>query len=328
MSRWHAAIEAMTARVDDTAERVGNEFPHYADPRTGEWTTSPQGDWTGAFWNGMLWLTFHRTGEDRYRVLAERWTQALRPRAVSETVFRGFLFYYGGVLGAILADNEPAREIALEGANGLAGLYDPIAQAIPLGGAAEEASHVGRTEANIDGVPGGSLLIWAAEQTGDEKLRDMGVHNALRHIEFCLRDDGSVVQSASFDPDSGKMLRQYTHKGFSDDSTWTRAQAWGMLGFTMIGQRSTEHPELLTAAQRTADWWIDHVPDDLIAYWDFDAPQRSDTKRDTSGTAIAAAALLKLSALTPDSSGRQKYQKHGEATAAALVDGYLTPIDG
>jgi unsaturated chondroitin disaccharide hydrolase len=328
MTQWQTAIEAMTARVDDTAQRVDEGFPHYADVDTGEWITSPEGDWTGAFWNGMLWLALHRTGDERYRTLAERWTDALRPRASSETVFRGFLFYYGAVLGDVLASNELAREVGLDGAKGLASLYDPVARAIPLGNAAEESSDVGRTEANIDGVPGGSLLVWASEHTGDQELRRIAVDNALRHIDFCLRGDGSVVQSASFDPDTGEPLRRYTHKGYSDDSTWTRAQAWGMLGFAMIGQRAPEHPQLIDAAERTADWWISHVPQDLVAYWDFDAPQQPGTKRDTSGTAIAAAALLKLSALTKDRQRSSRYRAHAEATVAALVDTYLTPVDG
>lgn len=96
----------------------------------------------------------------------------------------------------------------------------------------------------------------------------------------------------------------------------------------MIGQRAPEHPELIDAAERTADWWIDHVPQDLIAYWDFDAPQQPGTKHDTSGTAIAAAALLKLSALTKDPQRSSRYRQHAVATVAALADTYLTPVDG
>ena len=38
-------IEAIITRVDRTIERVGDEFPYYADPETGEWVTTPDGDW-------------------------------------------------------------------------------------------------------------------------------------------------------------------------------------------------------------------------------------------------------------------------------------------
>src|SRR5262249_27258881 len=114
-------------------------------------------DWTGGFWNGMLWLAHARTGEDRFREWAERWTRLLERRARSETVFRGFLFYYGAALGSILSGNEFAREVGLAGARGLATLYNEKAGAIPLGTEAEEASDPGRRgrgATNVDGVQG------------------------------------------------------------------------------------------------------------------------------------------------------------------------------
>src|SRR5438067_9685038 len=153
---WTEAISHMRGRIAQTAETVTTGFPHFADPATGVWTTSPGGDWTGGFWNGMLWLSA-RYGEDpRARVWAANWTERLRPRASTDTVFRGFLFYYGAALGALLSGDTKAREIALAGARGLAASYNPRAEALPLGSAAEEASDVGAGEANVDAVQAGA----------------------------------------------------------------------------------------------------------------------------------------------------------------------------
>ena len=325
-SIWTQAIDRMMLRIDGTAAQVTEGFPHYADPQTGVWSVSPAGDWTGGFWNGMLWLAYATGRGEKYLELALRWTELLRSRIESETVFRGFLFYYGAALGEILVDNKAAEDLATLGARGLSTQYNQVARVIPLGPAAEEASHVGRGEANIDGVPGGTpLLAWAAGRSGDDRLLRIGVAHALRHIELCVRRDDSVCQSVSFDPESGDLLRRYTHKGITDDSTWTRAQAWAMLGFTTSEIWAPGHPELVEAAMRTADWWIDHVPPDLVAYWDFDADPTSQPPRDTSGTAIAAASLLKLSELTSDRARRTAYRQHAEATVAELVSTYLTP---
>ena len=221
---WREALARMRRRVDRTAETVQEGFPHFADPDTGRWTCSPKGDWTGGYWNGMLWLSAASTGDGRYVKWAEQWTERLRARIHSDTVFRGFLFYYGAALGAILLGNPSAREIALLGAKGLASMYNPGAAALPLGTEAEEASDVGRGEANVDTVQSSALLIWASRETGDAALGEIAIAHAARHIEFCLREDGSVCQSASFDPETGKMLRRYTHKGVTDQSTWARAQ--------------------------------------------------------------------------------------------------------
>jgi unsaturated chondroitin disaccharide hydrolase len=276
----------------------------------------------------MLWLAHTTTGEQRHLDWAERWTDLLRPRARSENIFRSFLFYYGAALGDILVGNSQAREVGLLGARGLATLYNTNARAIPLGSEAEAVSDVdvGPGDANVDGVQATALLIWAAKESGDQSLYEIGIQHALRFIEFCVRDDGSVIQSVRFDTESGEVIKHYTHKGFTDDSTWARAQAWAMLGYSVSAIWEPNRQVFVDTAMRTADWWIDHVPSDEVAFWDFDAPATAATKRDTSATAIAAAALLKLSALAPSGESRRYYWEAAEATVRTLVEDYLTPI--
>jgi unsaturated chondroitin disaccharide hydrolase len=319
---WTEAIARMRARVAHTAQTVTAGFPHFADPTTGVWTTSPGGDWTGGFWNGMLWLTARYGDDARARAWATAWTARLRPRAASDTVFRGFLFYYGAALGSLLCHDAEARAIALAGAQGLAASYNPRAEALPLGADAEEASDVGTGEANVDTVQAAALLLWAHRETGDARLRDIAVRHAARHIEFCLRDDGSVCQSASFDPSTGRMLRRYTHKGITDDSTWARAQAWGMLGWTLAHLWSGES-RFRDAAERAADWWLAHAPADGVAFWDFDDPKIPQTFRDTSATAITTAGLLTLAPRASTPARSRAYREAAEATAAALVQRHL-----
>jgi unsaturated chondroitin disaccharide hydrolase len=320
-SSWQNALTRMLARLDATGAQVTEGFPHYADPETGQWTTSPAGDWTGGFWNGMCWLAAMGTGEPRYGEWARQWTERLRSRASSDTVFRGFLFYYGAALGAILLNDSLARKVAVEGATALAASFNAKADALPLGNEAEEASDIGRGEASIDTVQGAALLVWAARETGDRTLEDIARRHAERHIEFCIRADGSVCQSASFDPATGAMLRRYTHKGIRPDSTWARAQAWAVLGYSVM-YAWTQEPRFIDIATRTADWWLSHAPPDHVAFWDFDDPEIPHTNRDTSATAIVAASLLKLAALAPEGG---RYQKAAEKLIVALVDGYLTP---
>ncbi|MBI4607551.1 MAG: glycoside hydrolase family 88 protein [Candidatus Rokubacteria bacterium] len=320
---WNDALSLMRARVDRTAESVNEGFPHFADPETGRWTCSPTGDWTGGFWNGMLWLLAAGTGEKRYLRWAEEWTERLRARIHSDTVFRGFLFYYGAALGAMLLNNPGAKETALLGAQGLASTYNPRAEALPLGTEAEEAADVGKGEANVDTVQASGLLLWARRETGDAGFGEIALKHASRHIEFCLREAGSVCQSASFDPATGRMLRRYTHKGITDQSTWARAQAWGILGWTLTLQWSGD-ARFLEPAERAADWWLAHVPDDWVAFWDFDDPGIPRTNRDTSATAIVTASLLKLAALTRSEAKRLVYRQAAEVTARALVERHLS----
>jgi unsaturated chondroitin disaccharide hydrolase len=312
----------MRTRVDYTAREVTDGFPHFADPSTGRWTTTPGGDWTGGYWNGMLWLTAHNTGERRYIDLAERWTERLRSRLASQSAAKGLLFYYGAAVGAILCGNPLARELAIDGARSLAAMYNPRARLIPIGADFEEVHSVGDTESEVDIVQIIALLSWASEVTGDGQLKTIGVNHARRHIELCLRETGSVCQSASINADTGEVTRRYTHKGITDDSTWARAQAWGILGWALAAQWSGDHT-FLEPAERAAGWWMRHLPDDRVAFWDFDDPAIPHTHRDTSATAIASAGMLKLAALTDSASMRETCQHAAEASVHALVTTYV-----
>ncbi len=62
MQMWTDAIGRMLQRIEDTRKRVGNEYPHWANPETGNWMTTVDGDCTGGFWAGMHWLAAKHTG--------------------------------------------------------------------------------------------------------------------------------------------------------------------------------------------------------------------------------------------------------------------------
>ncbi len=322
---WQSGVDRMLARIDETAQQVKDGFPHWADPETGRWTTTPDGDWTGGYWVGMLWLAGAATGEARYRESAAAWAERLRARIDAETVFKSFPAYYGAALGAILHDAAGPREIAVQTARSLARLYAPALRLVPLGAQAAEGAHIGSTETSIDSLQAAPFLFWAAGAAGGARLREVATQHAGTIIPLHLRDDGSFIQSSSLDAATGRLVRHYTHKGVSDTSTWGRAQAWGTLFSTMSYLADRKHEAWIAAAVRGADWWLAHAPADRVAFWDFDDPALPNTERDTAATAIMTAALLKLSRVAPTDAGRGRYREAAEATARALVERYVTP---
>ncbi|MFC3703614.1 hypothetical protein ACFOOL_02440 [Devosia honganensis] len=316
------ALNAMIRRVERTAAAPLAGFPHHADPATGQWTTSPDGFWTGGYWVGQLWLADQiRPGD--FAVQAENWLERLAPRAHSRTVFRGFLFLHAAALGADLAGSARGRTLAIESARSLASTFDERAGLMPLGRDAEEAHTVSDTDTNIDGLTASPLLLWAAKAAGDAQLRRIALSHARRNAHYCVLEDGGVIQSASFDARSGEIRRRFTHKGLADDSIWTRAQAWAMLGYTLCAGMAREEADLLDLAIKVSDWWLDHAPADHVAYWDFAVPQDGKGVRDSSGTAIAAAALLKLSRLVADPGRAERYRMRARAMIDALVERHL-----
>jgi unsaturated chondroitin disaccharide hydrolase len=321
---WKEAIDRIMTRLQDTAGRVGDRFPHWADTNTGAWTTTADGDWTGGYYVGMHWLSLKVSPDPMVEAGAHRLAERLRGRIAAETIFKSFPIYYGAVLGALLGDRPQLREMALVCARSLGRMYDPVLGLIPLGREAEEGSHIGASETSIDSMQAAPFLFWAASEAEDEAMRDVAFHHADRIGTLHLRADNSFIQSTSLNPETGGVVRHYTHKGYSEDSTWGRAQAWGMLFSTMSYLRDPSQSLWLEWAQRGADWWIANVPPSRVAFWDFDDPAIPVTEHDTAATAIATAALLRLARVVTNGRG-EAYREFAAATAAALVQHHLTP---
>jgi unsaturated chondroitin disaccharide hydrolase len=294
----------------------------FGDPRTGEWTWSQDGGWLGGFWPGMLWLAGAAAGERRLTDLAAESAQRLRGRAGAPTVLRGLLFWYGAGIASVL---DPARmdqaELAITAARSLAADVDAAAGVLPPG--EEDAASYGwpRPGACIDAMPGTvPLLAFAAAATGEDRLRSIALAHARGLAAFCVRADGSVAQSATYDS-RGRLAGQATLEGVAPGSTWARGQAWAMLGLTQAAHLAGG--EFTATAVRVADWYLDHLPADSVCFWDFDDPAIPDAPRDTSAAAIAAASLLKLAMLSD-----ARYLAAAERIIDALVERHLTPHGG
>jgi unsaturated chondroitin disaccharide hydrolase len=141
----------------------------------------------------------------------------------------------------------------------------------------------------------------------------MAINHALRTMEQHVRPDGSSYHRVIYDTATGAVLNKGTVQGYSSESTWARGQAWGIYGFTMM-YRETGDLRFLDTAQRMADWFIAHLPEDGVPYWDFSAPGIPDEPRDSSAAAIAASGLLELGQL-----GSDPMRNHGYLDAATRI---------
>lgn len=84
-----------------------------------------------------------------------------------------------------------------------------------------------------------------------------------------------------------------TYQGYSDDSTWSRGQAWAVHGFVML-YRYTQEPRFIDYAVGLLEYFVDNLPEDNVPYSDFDAPLDDENLKDSSSTAIVASALLEM----------------------------------
>ena len=136
------------------------------------------------------------------------------------------------------------------------------------------------------------LLFWASEQTGDPVYHDIAFSHALTTMQNHFRPDNSSVHVVDYDTITGAVRMKNTHQGYADESAWSRGQAWGLYGYTMT-YRFTDHLDFLKQAEKIAGFLLENpnMPDDLVPYWDYDAPGIPDEPRDVSAAAIMASAL-------------------------------------
>jgi len=117
-----------------------------------------------------------------------------------------------------------------------------------------------------------------------------------------------------------------THQGLTDESSWSRGQAWGLYGYTMCYQ-NTKNSKFIEQAVHIASFIMNnpHMPKDKIPAWDFDVHNALETDlpaiKDASAAAVMASALLELSTQVKDG---QKYFNYAEAILKTLSsDEYL-----
>jgi unsaturated chondroitin disaccharide hydrolase len=177
----------------------------------------------------------------------------------------------------------------------------------------------------IDSLMNMPLLYWASAQTGDPRFAAAATRHAMRLREDVVREDDSTFHTFYWDVATGEPLRGSTAQGYADDSCWARGQAWAIYGFA-LNHRYTVDEAFLEVAQRCADYYLDRLPADHVAYWDLVFGDGSDEERDSSAAAIAVCGLHELARYLPDGDRRQRYERAAEKMLASLIADY-TPRD-
>ena len=301
-------------RLAATASSIPpGRYPARTGP-DGDWVTTGPSEWTSGFFPGSLWLAHGTTGDPYLRSQAETRLAGLRGqrRDVSGND-QGFKLLGSFGNAYRLTGEDRYRRVLLRGAKSLASRFSPVVGATRSWGSGSSPDFT----VIVDNLMNLELLFWASKHGGDPALYGMALSHALRTMRDHVRGDGSTYHVVDYDPSTGLAKRRRTRQGYARDSTWSRGQAWAVYGFTMA-YRETGDRRLLDTARRTADWFVAHLPPDLVPYWDFDAPRIPDAPRDSSAAAIAASGLLELAALEPDAARAARYRGSAESIIGAL----------
>ena len=265
----------------------------------------PSNDWCSGFYPGVLWQTAKLTGDDKWKVLAGKYTAPIEQEKDNEgTHDMGFKMFCSFGNGYIQTLDTEYREILIHAANTLITRYNKTIGCIRSWDHSQDKWDF---PVIIDNMMNLELLFWVSKETGDPIYFNIAKKHAETTLENHFRVDHSSYHVISYDTIIGAVVKKNTHQGYSHGSAWARGQAWGLYGFTMC-YRETKDLSFLKKAEDIAEFILDHkhLPKDKIPYWDFDAPNIPNEPRDASAAAIIASALYELSTYSEQNGGKFK----------------------
>ncbi|MDO7135734.1 glycoside hydrolase family 88 protein [Algibacter lectus] len=299
------------------------DIPRNIAPDSKEWRYVDYKDWTSGFWPGELWYLYEFNNEQAWEASADKFTEYLRPLSVTPALDHdlGFQVYNSFGNGYRLTKNPDYKDVILKTADTLATLFNPNVGTILSWPRDVPNMEWPQHNTIMDNMINLELLFWASKNGDNKALYDMAVSHADVTMENHFRPDYTSYHVVVYDKDTGEKIKGVTHQGYSDSSMWARGQSWAIYGYTMV-YRETKDPKYLDFAQKVTQVYLDRLPEDLIPYWDFDAPDIPNTTRDASAAAVVASALLELSTLTKDENLAKEYRNKGEGMLVELSKNY------
>jgi unsaturated chondroitin disaccharide hydrolase len=146
------------------------------------------------------------------------------------------------------------------------------------------------------------LLYWASKETGDNKYRDIAQKHINTAVKNVIREDYSTWHTFFFDAKTGKPDHGATCQGYRDGSAWARGQAWGIYGMA-LAYRYTGRQEYIGIFKNVTEYFLSHLPDDQIPYWDLEFNSGDEQPRDSSSASIACCGMLEMAKYLPENEG-------------------------
>lgn len=256
---------------------------------------SENDEWTNGMWTGEINVLYELTGEKIFKQKALEHVGDFKFR-IDEMLNinnhdMGFLYSPSCVAAYNLYESLDGRDSAIKAANYLISRFQEKGKFIQAWGDLNDKSNYRLIIDCLMNIP---LLFWATKVTGDQKYERIALEHFSTSINCVLRPDNSTYHTYYFDIETGKPLYGATHQGNRNDSAWARGQAWGIYG-SALAYRYTKSEKALDVFWRTLDFFLMHLPDSVIPFWDFDFTDGSDEPRDSSALAIACSAMMEMS---------------------------------
>lgn len=258
----------------------------------GELLTSNIAWWTSGFFPGTLWYLYESSGDESLIAMADDVTERVLPQQYTKTHHDvGFMLNCSAGNGYRLTGNQTYKSALKNAAKSLSTRFSPSVGAIRSWDNPKWEYPV-----IIDNMMNLELMFVASSMFDIPYYETIAVSHADKTMQCHYRDDASCYHVIDYDSKSGDVLSAVTHQGYADDSAWSRGQAWGLYGYVLM-YRFTGDQKYLDWAGKITKFLVEHpnMPDDLVPYWDFDAPGIPNALRDVSAASVICSAWIEMS---------------------------------
>lgn len=300
-------INFSTRQYSLMLQQIGREgkvrIPKTID-KLGRMVYIPIDDWCSGFFPGSLCYLYQLTNDKSWLVQSKRFTEALD--SIQYLTWHhdvGFMIGSSYLNIYRLSPNKAYKKAIIQTAKSLCTRFRKKAGVIQSWNVDRgwQSKRGWTCPVIIDNMMNLELLFEASRLSGDSTYWKVAVSHANKTLENQFRKDGSCYHVVDYDPNNGAVLHRQTAQGYADNSAWARGQAWAVYGYTVC-YRYTHDRKYLDQAVKTLNFVMQNpnLPEDLIPYWDFDAPNIPNEPRDVSSAACIASALYEMNNYLPD----------------------------
>lgn len=312
IAKCERTVDFAAVQLRNLIEAHPDHFPMYT--QNGKWMHSGEAwtNWCEGFLGGQLWLVYQATGDEYFREKAEHYSRLLEHRKTDLNVHDlGFLFFSTWKRWYDLTGEEDKNAVVIEAGQTLAKRFKDKGEYL--------RSFVSDESLFIDIMMNVPIIFYAAQETDDEELWETAYRHCLTTRRYLVRGDGSTSHEGIFDLETGEFLRQTTHQGWRDDSSWARGLGWSLYGFgTVYGL--TGDSRFLKTSQDNAWFYMENTPDHGVPPNDW-TEQEPQNPHESSAAAISASGLIQLSQVVGDPTLGKQYRDY----ALQIVDTLTEP---
>lgn len=302
--KFNEIFNQLNKKLSHTAIKSYNKLPYTTiDGVHDDKSINAPAMWTNGFWPALMMLMYSVTKNEQYLKTARKAGDLLDTALFDYWGLNhdvGFMWDISSGADWRLTKNPTQKNRFLIATNHMMGRF------ICDGGFFRAWNDEGSEGwAIIDSMMNLPLLYRASLELNDDRFKMAAMKHADITMKYHVREDGSCNHINEYNPRTGEFIKAHGGQGYSDNSSWTRGQAWGIYGFA-LSYRFTKKPEYLDTAIKIADYFIDNC-----AKWGYVPPcdfmqSKEPMIYDTTAGVCAACGFLEIAGFLPDDK-KEKY---------------------